>query len=471
MSDPRDPSVQAFGARFVEANRGLGVRPPQAVSVAQSRRRRRSLLDASRETLALYEEGGVLRWDEGVAPSRPAAGGRRRAFGAAAAPRGNLVTQFSFEELPPNQIGEYLTAADARLTPSQGLHRLVAPGGDAARAAWKPLTGPAPDARTLLLVHGTFSSIENFLGELNATDNAAGRAFLADALRDYEQVLGFGHPTLSVSPILNAVDLASLFAGVRSEVHVVAHSRGGLVTRWWLDGLDGGRLGPRRAVLVACPMSGTGLASPARIRATMDLLTNFARGLELAGQAASAVAPFMGVATVLGRVLKAVTGTLARTPLADAAVAMVPGLAGQSRVGNNFELRRLRAAATSASTSYYALSSNFEPAAAGWRFWRNFRKSKLADAAADLVFDAENDLVVDTASMTQLVDGAAQPLDASWSFGRSETVHHCNYFRQAQTIARLREWLGGAAQGRAAGGGARRGSKRTSGARGRPRRS
>lgn len=446
MKAPLDTDLGSFGDRFAGVALGLGMIEPGVQGISARRRRRMRLAGEgagaadSLRVLSMYEHDGVLRWEEGIGVPLPSS--RRRRRGVAPRPDGRLVTQFSFAELPPNKIGEYLTSADARLTPSQGLFSFDAPGGDVGRATWKPMPGPAPNKRTLLFVHGTFSSIENLLGELVDAQNAAGRAFLADALNDYDQVLAFGHPTLTVSPFLNAVDLHRLFAGVRAEVHVVSHSRGGLVTRWWLDGLGGGAVGPRRAVLVACPMSGTGLASPARIRATMDLLTNVARGLELAGHLGATAVPFMSVASVLGRVLQSVTGTLANTPLADAAIAMVPGLAGQSRVGNNFELRRLRSALTSKTTSYFTISSNFEPADPGWKFWQYFRPGRALDVAADVVFDGENDLVVDTASMDQLADAAQQPVTASHRFGTNPAVHHCNYFRQPQTIAKLREWFG-----------------------------
>ncbi len=440
MNTGVDKDVRAFGDRFLQSAKLLGVTDPIPGTAAQGRRKRRLLATQSRRVLAMYEHDGILRWDEGVAT--PPLAGRRGRRGVQPRQEGRLITQFSFEDLPTNKIGDYLTSADNHLTEKQGLFVLETPDKSIDRAGLTPMAHAAPDKRTLLFVHGTFSSIDNYLKELRDPENAAGRSFLADVLRDYDQVLGFGHPTLSVSPFLNAVDLHRMFAGVKSEVHVISHSRGGLVTRWWLDGLGGGNVGPRKAVLVGSPMSGTGLASPARIRAVMDLLTNVARGLELVGTATATIAPFMSVATILGRVMKAVTGTLASTPLADAGVALIPGLAGQSRVGNNFELRRLRAASTSNATKYYTISSNFQPADPGWKFWQHFRGGNLMNAAADLVFDGDNDLVVDTSSMNQLTEANPQPVDDDFSFGTSPTVYHTNYFRQKETIDHLRKWFG-----------------------------
>ena len=56
-----------------------------------------------------------------------------------------------------------------------------------------------------------------------------GTAFLRDAGKSYDQVLAFDHPTLSVSPVLNGLDLARRFAGTKAKVDVIAHGRGGLV--------------------------------------------------------------------------------------------------------------------------------------------------------------------------------------------------------------------------------------------------
>ena len=50
--------------------------------------------------------------------------------------------------------------------------------------------------------------------------------------------------------------------------------------------------------------------------------------------------------------------------------------------------------------------------------------------------------MVDTAHMTTLSDlaGGRQITDIK-AFPSSTAVHHCNYFRQPETIDRLRTWL------------------------------
>src|SRR5262249_7533215 len=149
------------------------------------------------------------------------------------------------------------------------------------------------------------------------------------------------HPTIAVSPILNAMDFAGYFGGVTAPIDVVAHSRGGLVTRWWLDALDGTSSARKRAVLVGSPLQGTRLAAPDRLPGALSLLTNYGNALKAAGYLASVYVPFLSVPLALLRLLTSVTSFASRTPLIDAAVALVPGLSAQSKVLNNQESDRL----------------------------------------------------------------------------------------------------------------------------------
>jgi len=78
----------------------------------------------------------------------------------------------------------------------------------------------------LLFIHGTASSTKGSFGELWSE----GRSGELTALRKCygDRVLAFEHGTLSVSPIQNALEIArQLPAG--AKLHVVSHSRGGLV--------------------------------------------------------------------------------------------------------------------------------------------------------------------------------------------------------------------------------------------------
>jgi pimeloyl-ACP methyl ester carboxylesterase len=336
-------------------------------------------------------------------------------------------------------VGQFLVTLDGKLTPQQGM-RQVRPGAGGGYALHRlDRKTFEPSGRVLVIVHGTFSNTDHILAEFQSTNE--GRAFLGAALGRYDSVLLFDHPTLSVGAVLNALDLSRWFARAKpnTKVDVVCHSRGGLVTRWWAEVMGGARL-VNRAVLVGSPLAGTSLAAPPKLRAVAVMLTNWGNVLEAAGAAATLVVPLFSIATGILKVITSVTSVVGKTPLFDAAVAMIPGLACQSRVGNNPEIMRLRDA--SAFPAYYAVVSNFEAAPAGWKFWRHFfDRSRLADRAADCLFDAENDLVVDTSSMCDLGEGDAAKIREALTFGPGDGVHHLNYFSHPKTIAFLAEKL------------------------------
>jgi hypothetical protein len=334
-----------------------------------------------------------------------------------------------FERLDRSRIGDWLERLDRKLTPQRGLRAL---GDD----GLEPLARFPEKGRILLLIHGTFSESASFFDGFQ--QNPQGPAFLDWARGHYSQVITFDHPTLAVSPILNARELALRIGPSQAEIDVVCHSRGGLVTRWWLEAFDRAPPERRRAVFVGAPLAGTGLASPANLRGSLSLLANIGSVLG----AASAGVPFLAVMTGLFGILTSVTRLGASTPALDAAVALVPGLFAQSRVGNNAELLSLRQGPQRMDGRYFAVQSNFESESPGWRFWRAFRQPHLVDSLADLVFAGHNDLVVDTGSMTDLADALSIPAGQVLDFGTSDAIHHTNYFAQAATLGFIQARLG-----------------------------
>jgi hypothetical protein len=285
------------------------------------------------------------------------------------------------------------------------------------------------------------------LGEFEAT--APGRRFLEQALsgaKKYDNVVFFEHATLAVSPLINALELGRFFADGSGQIDVIAHSRGGLVVRWWLEAF-GKSLGvlpatPVRAMLVGAPLNGTSLAAPDKLQDVLSLISNigaFAKAtLNLVGPAN----PFIWVAGALVQVVVSATGALARTPLVDGLVALIPGLCGQSAVNNNHELDRLRLGPCAVAPKYYAVQSNFETDPhSKWQFWKYFTKASLADTATNAIFTEPNDLVVNTASMIDL--GVPDlTLDANpHDFGTTGEVWHCNYFQQEETIDYIEKYF------------------------------
>jgi len=380
---------------------------------------------AGEAVLQVVDRDGVLHVEQ--AEPAAATGRRRRGQGDTAA-AADIKYERVFERLGRSQIGTWLEGLDKKLTPKRGLRHW---GDD----GLQPIASVPATGRLLLLIHGTFSDSETLVR--NIGENPQGADFFDWARGHYSHILTFDHPTLSVSPMLNARALALALGETRAAIDVICHSRGGLVTRWWLDAFDRAPPQKRRVVFVGSPLAGTGLAAPTNIRGSLSLLSNIGTALG----AATAAVPFLTVLTGVFRVVTSVTSLAAKTPAVDAAIALVPGLAAQSRSGDNPELISLRQGACSAAGRYFTVQSNFESEQHGWRFWKYFRQvgDQATDALTDLVFEGHNDLVVDTGSMVDLSDHLSIPDEQVLDFGTTSVVHHTNYFAQPKTLAFIRE--------------------------------
>jgi hypothetical protein len=420
------------------------------VSTADVRRRRARRSDLGVHTATLIQSDGMLHWEfgHGVPPRRMRAA-PRRAGGRASTPADDVLPRrvmqrLRFTDLPRNEVANVLTKTDGWLTPKQGLFQ-VQPDLALSSSTVRPLK----EGRILLLVHGTFSNVETTLTEIGKA--TTGSQFLRRALSQYKQVLAFNHPTLSVSALLNAAELARTFRDSRATVDIICHSRGGLVSRWYREAFEAGQRPAGKTVYVGSPLAGTGLAAPAKLKRSIDLLTNYASAMRECSEKTGAFLPLAGPISVLMSLLGTVFRVATSGPL-DAGISLVPGLTSQARQGLNAEILSLRAGlgppgpVTPASiANYYFVTSNFEPNDPGWKFWEYFRniRDRLRNVVMDGIFEGENDLVVDTASMTDLTDlGVSLEPRQVRSFGTTPTVHHNNYFQQPETIAFFREVLG-----------------------------
>ncbi len=452
-------------SKIDEEARALGILPEGETSSDEDgllRRRAAEFPDEDdamgRFTLVQREDGSV-EW-QGSALDALQTSGRRSGLPFFLQFEGAVRREFKFPKLSPNQVIQTLEKVEADHCADQvgkkafyGLRRWVegtTPGVGSLEGSASQPVGPTPGKRALVLIHGTFSNNGSFIQGFQKSD--FGRDFLHRAAKHYPGgVLTFDHQSLAVGPLLNAVDLAGLFAGTDAEVDVVCHSRGGVVTRWWFEAF-GHTIGKNpRAVLVGCPLAGTSIAAPGNLRNTLSLFTNIGQSLE---QGVGHLVPpgvFRIVSLALLKVLGSLTSIAAKTPIADTVVALVPGIGGQSRVSNNLELRRLHQQAKANPPAYFAITSDFEPDQPGWEFWKWFNKgqvvSTVADAGADFLFEGANDLVVDTASMRSLYGGLDAPdprpdIAASLDFGRKDRIHHLNYFDQRKTIDFITKSLG-----------------------------
>lgn len=106
-------------------------------------------------------------------------------------------------------------------------------GADAALAPVADATKLPAERPLLVFLHGTMSSVRGSFGDLwAATNDDAGQAAAAAresiAARYGANVFAFEHRTLTESPIRNALQLVQQLP-VGAQLHLVSHSRGGLV--------------------------------------------------------------------------------------------------------------------------------------------------------------------------------------------------------------------------------------------------
>jgi pimeloyl-ACP methyl ester carboxylesterase len=418
----------------------LGPEPapePPRPGLTELRRGRRSPQRRPPGQVTLVERNGLAVWEWGFQKRRPlSASGRPRRAAGPGAPTGREIFSDILQPLGVNQIGELLLDFDCKRNPAfdrdpcwklRQWHDDRQTLGD---------SSPSPAKNVLVIVHGTASCADHIVSEIQLAEG--GGKLLADAAQHYSAVLAFEHPTVSMCPVLNALDLAVALAPYGNcDVDIVCHSRGGLVASWWMHVVDN-RPQLKRCVFVGSPLQGTNLANPAKLRSSLHLLASYGRVLGNASVAAG----FLALPMTILKVAASVVDFTAKTPLLDAALAMIPGLGAQSATQNNQELFRLNARKSreqGAPTHFY-IRANFASKNEGWKFWRYFTsdpKLRLLDAAVDtFVFPGENDLVVDTDSMLDAVTGPEYKFPSE-----DGIVHHTNYFEQKQTVDKIREWF------------------------------
>ncbi len=391
-----------------------------------------------------------------VFPLAPTAGGRAGARGVPSGRRGAMLDWLADKFIEPVRAYVLKFAVTAVIDITVDYLEgdkpvgLVALAGDDP-AQWRPGGAPLPTLpqdrplKILLMVHGTFSSTAGGFGHFMASEG--GRSFLQQARQAYDAILGFDHKTLVEDPEANAMQIADALDrfGIPkgSSVDAIAHSRGGLVYRMLAEKVLANRrpdikLG--KAIFVGCTNGGTHLAEPENWAAMVDLYTNAimagARAIvSLTGGALLSPVVSVGIKTV-GRFVQM---------FSEVAVgeSRVPGLAAMQPTGATVKGLNEAAGGLDRLAAYYAMSSNFvarlEP--------RNGITKELAEFVADRVtnrlFQGENDLVVDTASMTTFGTRKAR-LDAggTFTFGDTDDVYHTIYFAADRAPGQLAEWLG-----------------------------
>ena len=313
-------------------------------------------------------------------------------------------------------------------------------------SGWKlPNVPAAADGGALLvLVHGTFVDTPSTFGKLWAMHPQTVRDLFA-AYRN--RVYALDHPTLGESPIANALALVrALPAGAR--LHLVTHSRGGLVAEVLARACGGGPLGAdelalfagapyathradlqalvrtasskglkvERVVRVACPARGTLLASK-RLDAYLSVLQ---WALQLAG---------VPVAPQLVEFLHEVARRRA-----DPAV--LPGL--EAMMPDSPVVAWLNGRDETIPGELRVIAGDLQGDSIG-----SWVKTLLSDA----FYWTDNDLVVQTRSMyggTPRAADVAGP-GASFVLDRGAKVTHFNYFANDRTVTAIASALTDAA--------------------------
>lgn len=278
-------------------------------------------------------------------------------------------------------------------------------------AGWQRLA----QGRALLFVHGTFSTCGSFaplstevIGELSR--RYGGRTF------------AFNHPTMTADPRENAIAfLSALPAGVKLEIDIVCHSRGGLVAREIAAlGAAAGSVTVRRIVFVGATNAGTALADDDHMIAMIDRFTTIAKFIPQ-GTAKNIVDALVLVVKVLGHgFLADLEGLRAMNPHAEFISAI--NVAGGPTV------------------DYFAIASDFEPKP-DTPF---LSLTRAEDLAMDSVFEnAANDLVVPRDGVFAKNGATGFPIgDARClKFGPADAVIHTEFFAEPRTGAQLLEWL------------------------------
>lgn len=294
------------------------------------------------------------------------------------------------------------------------------------------------DKPWLLFIHGTASSTDGSFGGLW---EGGANARMPELLAQYpDRVLAFQHRTLSQNPIQNALDLARYFPK-KARLHMVSHSRGGLVGELLCRSMREGRLvfdqddlklfsaedqktdreqleqlGKvlqekqfiiERFVRVGCPARGTTLAS-GRLDRYLSIIFNVLGAIP--GFKANPV--FEGVTAFLAAVVKN------RTKPEE-----LPGLAAQMPDSPLVQLLNRQGVRTEA--DLHILGGDV----AGEGF-----VGRLKIFVTDLFYREDHDLVVNTPAM---FGGMERTNDIHYWIDTGKDVNHFSYFRNSDTVNRL----------------------------------
>jgi hypothetical protein len=300
------------------------------------------------------------------------------------------------------------------------------------RQQWESLSGEP----CLLLLHGIFgTSRGTFTGVLDG-NQAQSLPSMIPALRAVygNRILAFDHPTVSVGPQENAQQfLSRVPADLPLTFDVLVHSRGGLVARCIAggSGLDTQQVAFRKVVFAGTPNDGTEIAAPALIGQLIDRMTSFLHFVPPIGPPGTVAAVLTSVLEVVKVFGQGIEGGM-------------PGLTDM-QPGSPLLTALNHPASPATPAPYFEIDANYRPDGSLRWLMRGFD-----DVEDDAVFGgAANDVAVPSAGVgedaleageTTPGPGFPVPEESSLHYPAGG-VWHCTYFEQAQTHARLHDWL------------------------------
>ncbi len=379
----------------------------------------------------LREDLGRARQVEPAAISIPAAIPRQRATGRGVADW--VLKGLKLLRLDPIDPAADLAVAAAvgnfetKLVAAPGLYRLSSELAPVARAKTVEKSRPL-----LVFLHGTASNTQGSFGGL-----------VPSALTQIEQqygkrIFGFEHQTLSVSPIRNALQLARELPD-RARLHLVSHSRGGLVGELLCLGkiarsalepfikagreeeveelrslatlLEKKRFEIERFVRVACPSRGTLLASN-RLDTYLSVILSLVGRIPVLSE------------SVLYAFLKATTIEVARRRTRPDEL---PGL--EAMMPTSLLVNFLNRPDVSSAADLAVIAGDIEGEGL---------LGSLKVFATDLFYREDHDLVVNTGAM---YGGIKRKNAPHFLLDRGSDVNHFNYFSNERTRSQMLSWL------------------------------
>lgn len=306
------------------------------------------------------------------------------------------------------------------LTPDNYRIKVSAPFTD-----WEALQGK----RSLLMVHGIFSSTEGVLAQMP-------RKMIEHLGAIYEgRLLAFDQLSVSCSPEENArTFLETLPRGKHFEFDILCHSRGGIVARTLAE--HGKTLMPEadcvfpKVFFVATPNAGSVLADSSHMVEMLDVFTNLITSFP------------DGPVTYSLEVLLGIVKLLAVTSERH-----LPGLAAMSTSGYIRDV--LNRAGSRASSQYAAAAADYapDPLAKNQFFTGRIGKKIVDRVFRDADGEVKNDLVVPFEGVFQANGHPNFPIRDPVVFGVSDHVWHSGFFAQSKTLDAIKRHFGSAAPG------------------------